>query len=179
MRVEGVTVAQREREAAGEVVAVFHDARHFKGAVRALRKVGFEPSDLSVLASHESLDAAVPPEGLHGGAGETIGEVLRALVGELKFAGPLGAAGIAVLFGGPMTATVGAVIAAGVGGMALKEVLSEVLSHPHPEHFARAVEAGGIILWVWVADRTREAEARAILSKNGGSNVHLHRRKRG
>ncbi len=43
-----------------EVVGVFSDRDQFEKAVRALHDAGFERTDLSVLASHESLDAADP-----------------------------------------------------------------------------------------------------------------------
>ena len=41
-----------------EAVASFPDREHFRNAVSALLAGGFEPSDLSVLASHQSLSSA-------------------------------------------------------------------------------------------------------------------------
>ena len=155
-----------------EVVGVFDDKKHFDGAVKALLKAGFERADLSVLASHESLEAA--EAAVKHGVTDTIVDTLKALTGELKFAGPLGAAGIVILIGGPVISVVGGLIAAGIGGLALREVLSEVLAHPHHEHFERAVEAGGIILWVHVDSDDAEARATSVLAKAGGENVHTH-----
>jgi hypothetical protein len=170
--------AEPQPETTREVVGILGDRAQFEKAVEALLDAGFARTDISVLASHESLDASVPAAaGAEHGLVEAVGDTLRAMVGELKFAGPLGAAGIAILFGGPAVAAAGAVIAAGVGGLALKEVLSEALGQPHAEHFERAVEAGGIILWVYVESAAREQEAKAILAANGGSNIHIQPRR--
>ncbi len=165
-------------ETTREVVGILGDRAHFEKAVAALLDAGFARSDISVLASHQSLDASLPAaDASEHGLAETVGDTLRAMVGELKFAGPLGAAGIAILFGGPAVVAVGAVIAAGVGGLALKEVLAEALAQPHAEHFERAVEAGGIILWIYVESAAREREAEAILAAHGGSNIHVQPRR--
>lgn len=157
-----------------EVVGVFADRDGFSRAVAALRAAGVADADLSVLATHETIDAANP--GGSGGIGETAGDLARALTGELKFAGPLGAAGIAILFGGPVGAAIGGVIAAGVGGLALKEALGEALAHPHHDAFERAVAAGGIILWVRADTSVRETEATDILTEAGAGNVHTNDR---
>src|SRR5215469_17831476 len=66
-----------------EAVGSFPDREHFRAAVSALLAAGFDRSDLSVLASHDSLavadDAAATPK-----------EVLRAgLSDEIKYIAPL------------------------------------------------------------------------------------------
>lgn len=157
-----------------EVVGLFADQKQFTNAVEALREAGFARTDLSVLASHESLETA--EAAVEHDAKDTLVDALRAMVGEIKFAGPLGVAGIAILFGGPVGALIGGVIAAGLGGLAIRQVLSEALAHPHHEHFERAIEAGGIILWVRVADQAAETRARSLLAANGATNVHTHER---
>jgi len=158
-----------------EVVGVFSDRNGFTGAVAALRAAGVPDTDLSVLASHETIDAAAPGAAAPS-IGETVEDFVRALTGELKFAGPLGAAGVAVLFGGPVGVVIGGVIAAGVGGLALKEALGEALAHPHHDAFDRAVAAGGIILWVRVDSEEGETRAIQALDTAGGSNVHTNER---
>jgi len=163
-----------EAEHIREVVGVLPDREAFASALGALREAGVADSDLSVLATHETIEAANPAPS--GGIGETFGDLARALTGELKFAGPLGAAGIAILFGGPVGALIGGVVAAGVGGLALKEVLGEALSHPHHDAFERAVAAGGIILWVRVTSDEAEARARDLLEAAGAGNVHSNER---
>lgn len=153
-----------------EVVALFRSRAEFDLAVSLLLSSGFGREDLSVLSSHESLDVAGRP-------GKPRDEALAALLGELSYAFPLTTAGLIAIVGGPIAAPVAAVVAAGVGGAAVKEYLDEVTATPHTEDFARALEAGGLILWVNVGaasrpDTAREEEARVLLGRAGGANIH-------
>ena len=150
-----------------EVVGLFADRESFEGAVEALMAAGFERADLSVMGSHESIDAA-------GERGRPWRDALTAMVGEIKYEVPLVASGAILLAGGSVAATVAGLVGAAVGGVAAKEIIDEVTSTPHTEDFARSVEAGSVILWVRAQDRTRERAAAQILNRHGGANVHLH-----
>lgn len=152
-----------------EVVGILATRDAFEGAVADLTEAGIERSDLSVLSSHESLEAA-------GSPAKPWRDVLTALVGELKYEGPLVASGLILLAGGSAAASVAAVIGAAVSGVAAKEVLDEVTAKPHTEAFARSVEAGGIILWVRTDTAEEESKAAEILQSHGGQNVHTHER---
>lgn len=153
-----------------EVVGLFRDRQSFESAVAALLEGGFERTELSVLASHESLDAAGKPA-------KPWRDVLTALVGDLKYEGPLVASGVIALAGGPATATLAGIVGAAVGGMAAKEFLEEVTAQPHTEDFARSLEAGGVILWVRGDSDERCRRASDILITEGGTNVHVTERK--
>lgn len=152
-----------------EVVGLFADRAHFEAAVGALLQAGFARSDLSVLSSHESLEAA-------GREGKPWRDVLTGLVGELKYEGPLVAAGLIALAAGPVGAAIAGLVAAGVGGAAAKELLDEITAVPHSEDFSRALAAGSIILWVLAPDETGEKQAAAILREAGAQNIHSHQR---
>ena len=150
-----------------EVVALFERRADFDRAVAALIEAGFDRGELSVLASHTSLEAAdqrpqTPTD-----------EALTGLVGELKYAFPLTTAGLLAIVGGPIAAPLAAVVAAGLGGIAIEDYLDELTSHPDTDEFSRALEAGGVILWVRVPDRSAEIRASSILDREGGRNVHL------
>ena len=149
-----------------EVVALFSTRAGFDRAVEALLAAGFDRADLSVLASHTSLDAANPK-------GKPRDEALTGLVGELKYAFPLTTAGLIAIVGGPIEAALAALVAAGVGGAAIKDYLDELTSHPKPDEFTRALEAGGVILWVRIDTPDQEAQAAALLEREGGVNVHV------
>lgn len=149
-----------------EVVALFSTRAGFNQAVDALLAAGFDRADLSVLASHSSLDAADPK-------GKPRDEALTGLVGELKYAFPLTTAGLIAIVGGPIEAALAALVAAGVGGAAIKDYLDELTSHPKPDEFTRALEAGGVILWVRVTTPEQEREVSALLDREGGGNVHM------
>lgn len=151
-----------------EVVGTFADREHFQSAVDALLKAGFTRTDLSVLSSHESIDAA---------QGKSWKDVVVTLVGELKYEGPLVAAGLIALAAGPVGAVLAGMVAAGVGGVAVKELLDEVAALPDSDAFAKALTAGSVILWVRAADSGAEAQAKSILHDAGAQNLHVFERK--
>ncbi len=150
-----------------EVVGLFADRQTFEAALKALGDGGFERTDLSILGSHQSIDAAGQP-------GSPWKDVIPALLGELKYEVPLVASGAILLAGGTVAATIAGIVGAGVGTVAAKEIIDEVTSTPHTADFARALEAGSVILWVRVADDEGEHRATAILERHGGANVHVH-----
>ena len=148
-----------------EVIGVFSDRAQFEAAVNGLVAAGFDRSDLSVLASHESLDAAGEPA-------KRWQDVIAAMVGEVKYEVPLVASGAIFLAGGATAAVIAGLIGAAVGGVALKEVLEEVTAAPDTEDFARALETGSAVLWVQISHREKEAAATTILQECGATNVH-------
>ena len=60
----------------------------------------------------------------------------------MKYIGPLTIAGIIVLSGGPIAAGIAALVGAGLGGAALKEILDRYTAGHHSEEFAAALQAG-------------------------------------
>jgi hypothetical protein len=160
------------REAVTEVVGRFAAQEGFTAAVEELLQAGFAPSDLSVLDTHEALGAA-------GSSGEAWQSVLAGLVGEIKYVGPITAAGLIGIATGPVGAAISAAVAAGLTGAALAELLETVRATPHTESFARALEAGALLLWVRAADAEREAKASEALSRHGAQDVHRHQRPAG
>ena len=153
-----------------EAVASFPDREHFRRAVSALLAGGFEASDLSVLASHDSLAVADEPPEPHP-------EVLPAgLTDEIKYIAPLTVAGIVLLSGGPIAASLAALVGAGLGGAALKEFFDDYTAPRHREDFAAALKAGAALLWVRCDDPDRELVATRILEEAGGQHVHIHGR---
>lgn len=149
-----------------EVVGLFADRPSFEAAVDALLAFGYERSELSVLASHESLEAATRS---HPGWRDR----LTALVGELRYEGPMVASGAILLAGGATAAWLAGLIAAAVGGLALKELLEETTAMPHSDDFARSLAAGSVILWVRADAEGRQEEASRILAEYGADNIHL------
>jgi len=152
-----------------EAVGIFADRPAFEAAVHHLLESGFARTDLSVLDSHESLEAAGEP-------GKPWKDVLTALVGEIKYEGPLVASGAILLAGGPTAAIIASVIGAATAGAATKELLDEVTATPHTESFANALDAGGVILWVACADDAQEGKALKILEQFNANNVQMHSR---
>ena len=150
-----------------EIVGLFARQAEFEKCVETLVVGAFARSDLSVLSSHQSIDAAGKPA-------KAWKDALSALVGEMKYEGPLVASGAILLAGGATAAMIAGLIGAAVGGVALKELLDEVTSTPDTEEFSRSVAAGSIILWVCVENSERAETASRILSQCGATNVHPH-----
>src|SRR5260370_4206311 len=153
-----------------EAVASFADREHSHRAVANLLAVGFETADLSVLASHDSLTAAGEPSTREP-------KLLPAgLADEIKYVAPLTVAGIILLSGGPIAATVAALVGAGLGGAALKELFDDYTAPRHAEEFEAALHAGAALLWGRCEDSERELTAPRLLEEAGGRKVHLHGR---
>ena len=150
-----------------EAVASFPDRAHFRRAVSALLAGGFRHDDLSVLASHQPLAAA---------EGEPSEFVAAGLSDELKYIAPLTVAGIVLISGGPIAATVAALVGAGLGGAALKEFFDDYAATPHRADFEAALQAGAALLWVRCDDPETELSATRILEEAGGQHVHIHGR---
>src|ERR1700736_6737565 len=153
-----------------EAVGSFPDREHFRNAVAALLAAGFELSDLSVLASHDSLAVA------EDDAGTSKGILAAGLTDEIKCVAPLTVAGIIVRPGGPIALAVAAVVGAALGGAALKELVDDYTAAHHSEDFAAALKAGAALLWVRCGDPDRELVATRILEEAGGRHVHVHGR---
>ena len=153
-----------------EAVASFLDPEHFRHAVSGLLAAGFERRDLSVLASHDSL--AVAEAGTEGGTGM----LSAGLSAEIKYVAPLTVAGIIVLSGGPFAIALAALVGAGLGGAALKELFDDYTAARHSEDFAAALKAGAALLWVRCPDPDSELAATRILEEAGGRHVHVHGR---
>ena len=81
-----------------------------------------------------------------------------------------------LISGGPIAATVAALVGAGLGGAALKELFDDYAAPPHREEFAAALQAGAALLWVRCADPEIELRASRILEEAGGRHVHIHGR---
>jgi hypothetical protein len=148
-----------------EAVAAFPDRAHFRRAVAAMLDGGFARDDLSVLASHEKLPAA-----------ETAAEAEGDAATGLPYIAPLTIAGIIAISAGPIAAAVAAVVAAGLGGAALKELLDRHSDAPHRDELVAAFSGGAALLWVRCADSELELRALRILEESGGRQVHIHGR---
>lgn len=156
-----------------EAAASFADKEHMRQAVARLLAAGFKPADLSVLASHESLEVAGGVPGYEGTPGASL---LAGLTDEVNFLAPLTIAGIVLLSGGPVAAAIAALVGAGFGGAAVKELLDYLTANRHSAEFAAALAAGAVLLWVRVDDTAREALAVQVLSEAGGRHAHIHAR---
>lgn len=163
----GSSTAPADQARTTEVVGLFETRDAFDNGVAALLDAGIDRSDLSVLASHAPLASLgkrpAPPRD----------DALTALTGELTYLFPLTTAGLLAIVGGPITAELAALVAAGVGGLAVKDYIAEVTSHPETRDFTRALEEGGVILWVRIPDEAAGKAVADLLEQSNAKNVHI------
>ena len=152
-----------------EIVGRFESRESFAAAVGELLDSGFDRVDLSVLDTHETLEASET-------GNSSWQSTLGALIGEINYIGPISAAGLIAVAAGPMGAAVATGVAAGLTGMALSELLENIKATPHTKDFAKALELGAVLLWVRVSDPAQETEAAVILRRHGAHDVHRHQR---
>jgi len=156
-----------------EAVASFATKAELRDAVTRLLAANFKPMDLSVLATHDSLEIAGDVPSYRGTPGSSL---LAGPTDEVSFLGPLTVAGIVLLSGGPVAVAIAALVGAGVGTAAVKEMLDYYTANRHSAEFARALEAGAVLLWVRADDPALEAPAVRLLEEAGGRNAHIHAR---
>ncbi|SMF74153.1 hypothetical protein SAMN06265365_1313 [Tistlia consotensis] len=159
-----------ESEEIVEVLGRFETREGFEAAVKALSAAGFGHADLSVLDTHETIDAA-------GGHSEAWRDRIAGLVGEVRYVGPVTDAGLIALAAGPVGALVASVIAAGMSGLALRELFDQSEAGPHVDAFDRALEHGAVLLWAYAPTAERQAEARAAMAAHGGKDIEVVRRR--
>jgi hypothetical protein len=145
-----------------EVVAEYADKANLERAVTALRAAGFERSDLSVLATHDSLDVMAEDQ-----AGVR-GDLPLVIAGETEFLGLIATAGVILLASGPWGALAAGIAGLAGGALALEPLLDRITQSAHARGFAKALESGRILLWVRTADADRVAGAEAALLNSGG-----------
>ncbi|GAA0572267.1 hypothetical protein [Caenispirillum bisanense] len=151
-----------------EVVGLFADRDSLEKTIRELRAAGFDRTDLSLLTSHESIDVRDP-------SGQSFRERLVLVLTEWRYEVPLVGAGLIALASGPTGAAIAALVGAGVGIAAVRDLVEEVTSLPDTDEFARELAAGAVALWVDVsAAEGLEQTARDILTRHGAGSVHLH-----
>jgi hypothetical protein len=156
-----------------EAVASFATKAELRDAVTRVMAANFKPTDLSLLATHDSLEVAGDVPAYRGTPGSSL---LAGLTDEVSFLAPLTVAGIVLLTGGPVAAAIAALVGAGVGTAAIKEMLDYYTANRHSAEFARALEKGAVLLWVRVDDPALEATAVRLLEEAGGRNAHIHAR---
>ncbi|PRX32657.1 hypothetical protein SAMN05216257_106120 [Meinhardsimonia xiamenensis] len=171
-----------------EVAAVFRDVTALEQAVERLTQEGFADGDFNIMATDETVreklkDHLEPVEVLaddpHTPRRAFVPRPSRKLAEAAVVGAPmfiLGAAGAlgVVATGGAAALALAAAAAGGTLGAGLGATLAAVLETLHAQELARAMEAGGVVLWVRTADDQAENTAIRVLKACGGEHVHAH-----
>lgn len=171
-----------------ELVAVFHASEDLESAIDELLSSGFDRAELSLLASHDAVvkklghhyrpapetahDRSIPRAAFVSSA--AIGDAEGALIGGLTYVGATLAAGMIVVSGGALAATIAAAVLAGGAGGLFGAVLAGWVGHHHAKYLGEQIDNGGLLLWVRAWNADDELRATEILRRHSGERVHAH-----
>ena len=163
------------------ITALFDDYDHAASAVRALRDIGVDSADISIVANNTAGEITAPHEETTEGAtaGAGVGAVAGGGAGLLAGLGTLAVPGIGpVVAGGWLLATaVGALAGAAVGGAAgglLGALANAGVPEADAHVYAEGVRRGGALVSVRAADERADAIA-ALLGQAPGVDIDARR----
>ena len=172
-----------------EAVGVFMTVDDLDRAVEDLLGDGFDLTDISVLASSETVerklghrladtrqaedDPLVPRRPWT--APEARMEAKGALAGVLGYLGAVLAGVVTLSTGGGAVAAIVIGVLAGGGAAAAGARLANAIDKPLADSLQAQISEGGLLLWVKVRTDAQASTAKQILSRHGGSDVHVHR----
>ena len=171
-----------------EAVAVFENVETLQEAIDELLSSGFNRAELSLLASEHAIkeklghvytkteeledDPNVPTVTYI--STESIGDAEGALIGAPMYIAACTAAGIMTAVGGPLAATIAAIVAASGAGAVIGGILASLVGKHHAHYLQEQLDHGGLLLWVRTRDGEHEKRAKEILSKHSAHDVHIH-----
>lgn len=173
-----------------EAVAVFKDEKSLGNAVDELFGKGFARRDVSVLASqdfaarHLGIDLRgrttkeledsgdAPQAGSISAASRATGEA--AAFGVPVYIGGAGSAIAIAAEGGSLATAIAGTLIGGVAGAGIGALIALAIAHHHRQQIVERISKGGLVLWLKLPDRARDAEVKEILESNGGEQVHFH-----
>lgn len=171
-----------------EVAAVFHDMGKLDAAVERLLSEGFRDGDFNIMATDAAVrqklkdrlepvekladDPTVPRQAYMPKPTRAVAEA--AAMGVPMFL--LGMAGAAAVLasGGAAALALAVASATGALGVGVGAALANAIETSHAEALAKAMEAGGIVLWVRTPTEAAEKTAIRVLTEAGGEHVHAH-----
>jgi hypothetical protein len=175
-----------------EVVGVFGTGDKLEAAVEALEARGFTREDISVMASREAVvenlnhrfetirqmedDPRVPQAAFV--AKSDLREGKAAVISIPLYIGASVGALAVVASGGALALAIAAAVSGGLVGGGLGGLAAHAIGEKHAESLQQHIAAGGLLLWVRISDRVREAEAIEVLRTSGAEDVHAHDIKR-
>lgn len=171
-----------------EAVAVFDDVRDVDQAVGELQSVGFNRTDISLLAPHRKVVERLGRD--YADVGEIMDEPdapgVHPISSDVLFIGQSAVVGVAVYLaiaiGMAIAATFGAGLGImlavgavfGIGGGVLGLLFARRLGRMHATWLGEQLQRGGIVMWVNTPDPAREREAVQVLGRHTRRQVRVH-----
>ena len=171
-----------------EAVGVFDTFEDLQAAFYDLRMVGFSRYDISLLGGDEALkeklgtgywrssDLEDNPDAPRAAfvSEEAIGELEGAIAGGFFFLGSYIAMAAMLTPVSTLAASIAAIAIGGSPAAVLGTLLARRVGKHHKDYYANQIDRGGILLWVRVRDKEKEALAVKILEGHSGRDVHVH-----
>ncbi len=171
-----------------EVVGLFHDFDRLERAVEELEAVGFDRSQINMLASKEAAEKRLGRPILDMRELEDAGDMptdapildddeglLEAgIISTLTAIGSIASIGVVVASGGGLAAAIAAAVAGGGFSGGLGTLLGRWLDARRAQEIEAQLRAGGLLLFVAVRDPDQERKAREILAGLAADDVHVH-----
>lgn len=171
-----------------EAVGVFDGPETFQRAIDELLSAGFHRSELSLLASentvreklghryHKANELADSPDVPRVAyvSPEAIGGAEGALIGTLIYVGATAAGGAVIIGGGGLAVAIAAVALAGSVGGLVGAILAKFVGNHHARYLQDQIDRGGLLLWVRTWNPERERRAVEILRRHSGIDAHVH-----
>lgn len=179
---------QTEEKSHRQIIGVFNKADNLHAALRDLQKSGFTRHDMSLIANELTIDEKLghiyrKTEDLENDPAtpriaytspDPTGDAEGALIGAPMYVAAFSAAGVMVAAGGPMVATIAAILGAGGAGAAIGGVLAKLFGKQHSDKVQQKLEDGGLLLAIRSNKDAREDEARQILSRHTDDDVFAY-----
>lgn len=177
-----------ERRVIREVAAVFHREEILEDAIQALLHAGFDRSDIDIMGDIETVRRRLgvlyaPPEEIADVpevprrayiARDDIATATAGVAGMLFYLGAAAAAMTVVASGGSLALVAAAAAAAGTASGGIGAAAIHLLGKKQADELEGQLMAGGIVVWVRVRNRDKEARAEEILAKSGGESIRVH-----
>lgn len=171
-----------------EAVGVFDSFEALQAAFYDLRMVGFSRYDISLLGSTKALEGKLgkgywrakdledDPRAPRAAfvSEEAIGELEGGIAGGFFFLGSAIAMTAMLTPASTLAASIAAIAIGGTPGAVIGTLLARRTGRRHKDYYAEQIRHGGILLWVRVSDKNREATAVKIIQGHSGRDVHVH-----
>jgi hypothetical protein len=171
-----------------EAVGVFADPEALEAAIDELEVSGFNRATISVLATDQTVkervghlyrtvaeiedNGRVPQSAFVSKDSLTEGAAFA--VGVPFYVGGTAGAIAVIASGGALAAAIAVALAGGAACAGLGALLAGAVARHHKEHVLEQLAQGGLVLWASLRDDEAKRRALQILTKAGGSDVHVH-----
>lgn len=171
-----------------EVVAVFDSADTLQSAIDDLMVNGFDRAEISLLADEAAVLEKLGPEHIRASElqdsdaaprteyvePESMNEAKASIIGGLFYVGAITGAGAVMAAGGALAAAIAAAALGGGGGGLIGVALARLIGDNEAREVQEQLKNGGLLLWARAWTPEKERDAMAIMTRNGGRDVHAH-----